>query len=109
MQLVLAIVQDQDAEALISDLIGAGHRATRMAATGGFLRRGNHLVVVGVQEDAVDEVVGIIRGCCRTRRYPSRATAVPIPSDLPPPAGHPVTVGGATIFVLNQAREAAVP
>lgn len=103
MQLVLSIVQDADAEPLMADLVAAGYRATRMAATGGFLRRGNHVVLVGVKEEALENVLSIIRGRCQTRRYRTKATAVPIASEIPPTVNQ-VTVGGATVFVLNAVR-----
>ena len=104
MYLVLAIVQDADAEPVMADLVAAGHRATSIAAAGGFLRRSNHVILVGVKEDALEAVLGVIRARCQTRPYRAQATAVPIPSEIPPPATHKVMVGGATVFVLNAAQ-----
>ncbi|MGH2369166.1 MAG: cyclic-di-AMP receptor, partial [Chloroflexota bacterium] len=46
MQLVLAIVQDEDAGPVIEALTGAGFRATRINTVGGFLRKGNATVLV---------------------------------------------------------------
>ena len=36
MKLVVAIVQDEDLDALTEELIGAGHRFTKVSTTGSF-------------------------------------------------------------------------
>ena len=103
MKMVMAIVPREDDAAVLQDLVSLGYRATKIASTGGFLRRGNSVVMVGVDASLVDGVVEAIRRRCRTRKWPLRATAVPIPSEAPPSPDE-VTVGGATIFVLDVAR-----
>jgi uncharacterized protein YaaQ len=57
MKLMIAIVQDKDAEALLSALTQMGYRATKMASTGGFLREGNSTVFLGVEDNRVEEVL----------------------------------------------------
>ena len=41
MNLVLSVVQNDDAEPVTRALLTAGHRVTRINTAGGFLRRGN--------------------------------------------------------------------
>ena len=68
MKLVLTIVNDQDSEAVLSELIDKEFRVTRIASTGGFLRRGNTTLIIGVEEEKVDQVIEVIRQATRDRR-----------------------------------------
>ena len=47
MKMILAVVQNVDADTVIDALLDAGHRTTRLASTGGFLREGNTTLLVG--------------------------------------------------------------
>ncbi len=48
MKLIIAIVQDEDASRLVSNLMNEGYGVTKLATTGGFLRAGNTTLLVGV-------------------------------------------------------------
>lgn len=105
MKLVMCIVQSDDAGRLLSILTGAGHGATRISTTGGFLRQGNATILVGVEEDQVPSVLQLIEENCCTRR----ARVSPLPPVMEPgetylPAPVEVQVGGATVFVLEVSR-----
>jgi uncharacterized protein YaaQ len=65
MNLVLSVVQNEDAEPVTRALLAAGHRVTRINTAGGFLRRGNVTLLVGVDEAQVDDVLRIIGANCR--------------------------------------------
>lgn len=60
MKLILTIIGDHDSEAVSHGLIEAGFRVTRMASTGGFLRRGSTTFMIGVQDEGVDQAIAII-------------------------------------------------
>jgi len=64
MKLVIAIVRDVDAGPVIERLMSRDHRATRVASTGGFLRRGNVTLLVGVEEQHVQPVIDLLRDTC---------------------------------------------
>ena len=64
MKLVIAIVQDVDAGPVIEQLITHGHRVTRVASTGGFLRRGNATLLIGTEEEHVDPIIDILLDTC---------------------------------------------
>lgn len=102
MKLIIAVVQDQDVNKVLTALLEKGYSATKLASTGGFLRQGNTTLLVGVEESGVKEVADIIKEVCRTRkRLVSPMTAVErsINSYIPSPVE--VEVGGATIFVMQ--------
>ncbi|MFO7245650.1 MAG: cyclic-di-AMP receptor [Thermaerobacter sp.] len=105
MKLIVAIVQDKDAVRLIEALVDQGYRATKLATTGGFLREGNTTLLVGVEDDRVDDVLDIIRRICHSREQlvtPLAPVGGPIDSYVPYPVE--VLVGGATVFVLHVER-----
>lgn len=98
MKMVFAVVQDQDANHLVESLLEADFRATKLATTGGFLREGNTTLMIGVEDERLDDVLDIIRDKCHTRKQlvtPMTAVNTFIPRPVE------VSVGGATIFVLN--------
>ncbi len=66
MKLVIAIVRDTDAGAVIEQLVSHGHRVTRVASTGGFLRRGNVTLLIGVEEQHLQAVFDILKDTCRS-------------------------------------------
>jgi uncharacterized protein YaaQ len=101
MKLILAIVQDQDADRTIKALNEAGHRVTRIATTGGFFSVGNTTLLVGVDDLKVDLVVNILKTTCerRTRLIPAGPNIVESAAMMG--AFVEVEVGGATVFVMN--------
>jgi len=62
MKLIIAVVQNQDADDVVDSLVQAEYRATRFASTGGFLRRGNTTIMIGVQDNQVDHVIEVLQG-----------------------------------------------
>ena len=68
MKLVIAVVEDTDAPALIEKLVEAGVQATKLASTGGFLLHGNTTLLIGVDDSRVEEVIGIIGTTCVRRK-----------------------------------------
>jgi uncharacterized protein YaaQ len=67
MKLIIAVVQNEDADDVVDALLEARYRATRLASTGGFLRRGNTTIMLGVQDDQVDDVLDIIKRNAKPR------------------------------------------
>ena len=105
MKLVLAVVQAEDANGLLTQLSNRGFRTTRIKTVGGFLRESNATVFVGVEDEEVEAVVQTIRENCTTRQQ--QITAIPAvmePGEFFLPYPVEVEVGGATIFVLDVDR-----
>jgi uncharacterized protein YaaQ len=100
-KLIIAIVQDEDASRLISNLMNEGFSVTKLATTGGFLRAGNTTLLLGVEDTKFDAAMAVIERVCKSRKQiatsPSPVagtTGVYVPYPIE------VTVGGATVFVL---------
>jgi uncharacterized protein YaaQ len=105
MKLVVAIVHKEDAGPLVDALLEHEFRATRLQSSGGFLKQSNATVMLGVEDDEVDEVLGIVREGCQARTQ----IVNPMPPIMEPgeffmPYPLEVEVGGATVFVLPVER-----
>ena len=102
MKLLIAIVQDEDAGKLISNLMSEGYGVTKLATTGGVLRAGNTTLLIGVDDCKLDGAMGVIEKVCRSRKQVASAPTQMSPgmSSFPP---YPVEVmvGGATVFQLS--------
>jgi uncharacterized protein YaaQ len=105
MKLIISIVNKEDSDTLLKALTEAGHKATVIATTGGFLREGNATVFVGVENDKVEKVLELVKENCHQRtRYLSPIVPVTEPSEFYIPQPVELEVGGATVFVLDVER-----
>jgi uncharacterized protein YaaQ len=102
MKLIIAVVQDEDAQKLISTLMNEGYGVTKLATTGGFLRAGNTTLLIGVEKERLSRALALIDKVCKSRKQiatsPSPVagtTGVYVPYPIE------VTVGGATVFVVD--------
>ena len=64
MKMMIAIVRDADLDKILNALLAENFRVTRIASSGGFFRRGNATLMMGVEEEKVDEALNIIREHC---------------------------------------------
>ena len=67
MKVVVAIIHDDDARGVVDALLKREYRATRLNSSGGFLRKTNATLLIGVDEAAVDEVISLIRAHAKAR------------------------------------------
>ena len=75
MKLIVAILRDEDSETVSHALIAASFRVTRIASTGGLWRRGSTTFMIGVENEKVDEAIGVIRETCSPTKDPSQTRA----------------------------------
>ena len=61
MKLAVFVIDNGRVDATVDALVGQGFRITRLASTGGFLRRGSTTLFVGVEESELDRARGIVR------------------------------------------------
>ncbi len=97
-KLLIAVVQSEDAGQVLDALRTADFRVTQVSSKGGFLKAGNVMLYIGVEDDKVADAMHVIEENCKSRTF-----------SLPPevlggfeanwlPAE--VTHGGATVFVV---------
>lgn len=102
MKLIIAIVQDEDAARLVSQLMSSGFGVTKLATTGGFLRAGNTTLLVGVDDEKFQDAMDVIEKVCKSRKQVATTpTSMSGVSGVYSPYPIEVMVGGATIFVLS--------
>ncbi len=100
MKMIIAIVSAEDAHRVSKHLTSHGFSATKLATTGGFLSTGNTTFMIGVEEEKLDEALNVIRNHSETRTRLVPVTGI-APHSGYAPAPIEVTVGGATVFVMD--------
>ena len=105
MKLVVTIVQDKDSNRLSNAFIESDIRATKLSSTGGFLRSGNTTFLIGIEDERVEEVLGIIKEVSKKRsEYVTPSVNVDSPIEATSTYPIEVEVAGATVFVLPVER-----
>ena len=103
MKLILAIINFDDANSVTHALTKKGFSSTKLATTGGFLMAGNVTILVGVDEEKVQAVIDIIKEHSHSRKQ-MIPTTTEVSYGYYPSMPVEVTVGGATIFVVDIER-----
>ena len=100
MKLILAIVSNDDSSTLMKELVKKKFSVTKLSSSGGLLRKGNTTLMIGSRDDDVDKIVDIITSFSKTRNELVPSSVI---SDIGilPSTPLEVTVGGATIFVVD--------
>lgn len=100
--LILAVIQDQDLEAVTNAMALRGVPTTHIESRGGFLGRRNHLLLVGIPQGEISEVVSALQKATRDR--------VVFPEEMEGGLadlhahGRSIRVSGATVFAFELSR-----
>lgn len=102
MKLIYAIIRYDNEDDVITALTKDHFSITRLATTGGFLRKGNTTLLIGTEDEHVQEAIDIIKHECGERQkitvnMPYLSGSSMIHSSMPTT----VEVGGAIIFVVD--------
>ena len=104
MKLIFAIIQTDDTDNVVAILNQQGYMVTKLNSTGGFLRKGNSTLMIGIPEEKVNDVIRIFKEECGRRQQ----MMDPVPyMDNPIITGSPMVpmvVGGARVFVVDVER-----
>ncbi|MFG6120989.1 MULTISPECIES: cyclic-di-AMP receptor [Thalassobacillus] len=101
MKMIIAVIQDKDSSRLTDALAERNFQSTKLATTGGFLKAGNTTLMIGCNDENVDEALEIIKDNCSQREQmvaPISPMGGNADSYIPKPVK--VEVGGATVFIL---------
>ena len=60
-RLIIALLREANSEEVLNALLDADYRVTRIAATGGFMRRGNSTLLIGAEKKQVEAAIKLIR------------------------------------------------
>lgn len=101
MKLIYVIVRNVDSSGVMESLNKKGFYVTKLASTGGFLREGNTTLMIGTEQEKVDEVIDIVKKECGPRE---QIFSNPVGSIEYSSMQVMVNVGGATIFVMDVDR-----
>ena len=104
MKLVMAITQDEDTMNLVAKLTDKEFRVTKLASTGGFLKSGNTTLLIGVDDDKVNDVVEVIEEVCKPREITTTLSPIAAVDETYISYPFNINVGGATIFILDVDR-----
>ena len=64
MKLIFAIVRDADSDSVTQALTSANFRVTRVASTGGLLRRGMTTLLIGLEAEQVEAAIQVLHEKC---------------------------------------------
>ena len=101
MKLIYVIVRNVDSGRVTDSLNENGFYVTKLASTGGFLREGNTTLMIGTEEEKVDEVISVVKKECGPRQ---QIITNPVGSAEFFSTQVMVNVGGAIIFVMDVDR-----
>ncbi len=103
LKLVISIVSNDDGVSVIDELTRNGFYVTKLSTSGGLLRAGNMTLLTGVEDEKVEEVIEILREFSSKRKQLVEVSQ-PAMSEIFLNFPVEVTVGGATVFVLDVDR-----
>ncbi len=75
MKLIIAIIKDEDNDAVSKALTNEKFRVTFIASTGGFLRSGRSTLLIGVEDEQVEKALDLIRESCKKPEKPQEKRA----------------------------------
>ncbi len=87
LKLIIAIVNDEFSNKVIKSLMKNKVRTTKLSSTGGFLKAGNTTLLIGAEDDQVDNVVQMIEKQCNSTKVQE--------------GGQEITVSGANLFIMD--------
>lgn len=100
-KLIMAVVQEDDYDATVSQLNKNGFFVTMLSSTGGFWKKKNITIMLGVPADQLDKALEILKQCAGKRK---QTVAMPTGSQYAaamPSVPVNVELGGVTVFVMD--------
>lgn len=103
-KMVMAIVSREQSDRVLERLISAGYGATFTESRGGMLRQAQQMVFIATHEEAVEDVLTIIRRTCRSRVEVSEQQVEESGLLSRPSSTTTTEVGYAVVFVWDLER-----
>lgn len=105
-KLVFAVLQEDDYERTVSALNQHGFFVTKLSSSGGFLKKKNITILVGVDSQRYVELIDLLKGRAGKRSKTVYTTPAILPGSHPESsvaAAVPIQVetGGVTVFTMS--------
>jgi uncharacterized protein YaaQ len=104
MKLILAVIQNEDEDALTEAMEGENLSVTRTGSSGGFLRASNITLMMAVEDNQVERVLALLGKHCKRRTKHLHPWVPSMEARERFLGAIPVEVGGAAVFILNLER-----
>lgn len=101
MKLLFVIISNNDKKTLTKALIEKNFSITNISTQGGFMSAGNTTLMLGIDDDRVDEALEIIKKKSSKRQEVTVSSVNMVQSAYSVAVPMTVTVGGATVFVVD--------
>ena len=72
MKLIIAIIEDQYTNEIMKTLMENKLRITKLSSTGAFLKAGNTTLLIGTEEEELDNTIALIRTKCEGKEGKKR-------------------------------------
>lgn len=102
MKLLIAVIQAEDTPRVTEALTHSGYRVTKIATVGGWLRRANTTLLIGLNDKQVWHATKLLRRLAGQRTEMRLSHGDPAVGLSPEEI--PVEVGGLTLFELDVER-----
>ncbi|MBS4960269.1 MAG: cyclic-di-AMP receptor [Clostridiales bacterium] len=103
-RLILAILQNDDYEDTVEELNENGIFVTKLSSSGGFLKKDNVTIMIGVEKDRLADVMELLKKNAGKRKQTYYALPTPVNGEHYMGPGLPVPIeretGGVTVFTL---------
>ncbi|MBS4026212.1 MAG: cyclic-di-AMP receptor [Clostridia bacterium] len=71
MKLIMAIIDDEYTNSVLRVLMAEKIKMTKLSTSGGFLSRGNTTLLLGVDDEKVDNVIELVKSKCHPKKVKS--------------------------------------
>lgn len=75
MKLIVCICQNKYVNSITSSLSQQGFRSTKLASSGGFLKKGNTTLLIGINSEQKEKVIELIEQACNTEDQKRNSTS----------------------------------
>lgn len=82
MKLIVAIIDDEFSGKVVKTLMAEKIRTTKLASTGGFLSSGNTTLLIGVEDERVEEITELINKQCKSKKVKNGTDEVTVGVNL---------------------------
>ena len=103
-KLLIAVLQESDYDATVEALTQHHFFVTKLSSSGGFLKKKNVTIMIGVDAGGVEQVLEILRSYAGRRRetvYTTMSSPSPDHHSTMPAIPIQMNTGGATVFVMD--------